>query len=386
MCYSYSPGASPDALTVGGTQRNDDLYLRLFAGTNYGKCVDIFAPGQDIKSAGLSGTDSVATSSGTSQATPLVSGAAAIYWSINTKASAMEIKDFILSTCTRDKLNINGAVPPNFKDQSPNCLLYIDPHHMVNSTERKLYQVFHSVPSTELRDHIVQMENQSYALTFIHNHQVNSTKSYSLIFKHMADVEFKTLMVAKASKLKAIVKDHKFSGYQVTLIYDMDSINYIAVLQKTDIKYSEVYRVVRRRHDSVYRSKSNNNTLVSTTISSTKKGSLRYSSVYIKGNETTLHWSSTTIKRFLKVVDSRYKKGTYLAHISTVPTKYSRVSVIFREMIAPRDNYIIVVDVDIDQVQEIVHAQSTKGFVPKVIAGLNTQNGLKFVLSFELLL
>jgi len=39
----YSPGASPDVLTVGGTRRNDDLYLRLFDGTNYGKY--IFAPG-----------------------------------------------------------------------------------------------------------------------------------------------------------------------------------------------------------------------------------------------------------------------------------------------------------------------------------------------------
>ena len=66
VCYSYSPGASPDALTVGGTQQNDDLYLRLFDGTNYGKCVDIFAPGQDIRSAGLSGKDSVTTFSGTS--------------------------------------------------------------------------------------------------------------------------------------------------------------------------------------------------------------------------------------------------------------------------------------------------------------------------------
>ena len=83
MVHRYSPGSSPNALTVGGTQRNDDLYLRLFDGTNYGRCVDVFAPGQDIRSAGIRSNDAVETMSGTSQATPIVSGAAAVYWNMN---------------------------------------------------------------------------------------------------------------------------------------------------------------------------------------------------------------------------------------------------------------------------------------------------------------
>ena len=379
----YSPGASSDALTVGGTQRNDDLYLRLFDGTNYGRCVDIFAPGQDIRSAGLSGTDSVATFSGTSQATPLVSGAAAVYWSANSMANVQEIKDIVISTCARDRLNIDGDVPPDFQGQSPNCLLHIDSHHILNSTEMKAYEVFHSVPSTHLRDRIVQMEERSYALIFIHRHQLDSTLYYSLIFKHMPNVDFKTLMLAKVSNLKEVVNDHKFNGYQLTLIYDMDTINYIAVLQRTDIKYSEIYRVSKRKHDSIYTS--SNETLVSTTVALTKKGSPRYSSVYIQGNEKTLHWSSVSIERFLKIINKRYRKGMYLSHVSAVPTDPTKMSVIFRQMTVPSENYSLALDIDGDQVQELVHAQMSTGFVPTVIAGLHTPIGLRFVIAFELL-
>ena len=383
---SFSPGASPDTITVGGTHQSDDLYLRLFDGTNYGKCVDIFAPGQGIRSAGLSHKDAVATFSGTSQATPLVSGVAAIYWGANTEASPIEIKDVVISTCTRDRLNIDGVVPPSFQGQSPNCLLYVDPHHIVNPTEMKLYEIFHSVPAAELEDLILQMENRSYALTFIHRHKINSTSSYSLIFKHMDNVEFKTLMLAKLRKLKSIVNDHKFDGYQLTLIYDMDSVNYIAVLQKTDVKYSEIYRLSTRKHDSAYTSMSSHHVLVSTTVALTRTGSPRYSSIYIPGNETTLHWSSVNVERFLKILDRRYRKGMYLGHVSTVPTNPARISVVFRTMTAPSDNYILAVDVGMDKVQEIVHAQMTTGYVPTVIAGLDTPIGLRFVIAFELLL
>ena len=353
----------------------------MFDGTNYGKCVDIFAPGQDIISAGLSGTDSVATLSGTSQATPLVSGAAAVYWSANSMANVQEIKDIVISTCARDRLNIDGDVPPDFRGQSPNCLLHIDSHHIVSSTEMKAYEVFHSVPSTHLRDRIVQMEERSYALIFIHRHQLDSTLYYSLIFKHMPNVDFKTLMLAKVSDLKEAVNE--FNGYQLTLMYDMDAINYIAVLQRTDIKCSKIYRVSKRKHDSIYAS--SNETLVSTTVAVTNKGSPRYSSVYIQGNEKTLHWPSVSIERFLQVIDKRYSRGMYLSHVSAVPTDPAEMSVIFRQMTASSENYSLALDVDGDQIQELVHAQMSTGFVPTVIAGLHTAIGLRFVIAFELL-
>ena len=108
---------------MGGTQRNDDLYLRLFDGTNYGKCVDIFAPGQNITSATFLLPNAVVTGSGTSFAAPLVSGAAAIYWNVKKMATPVEVKDAIISTCAQNRLRISGAVPVRFQEQTPNCLL-----------------------------------------------------------------------------------------------------------------------------------------------------------------------------------------------------------------------------------------------------------------------
>ena len=198
----------------------------------------------------------------------------------------------------------------------------------------------------------------------------------------MPSTDFKTLMAIELSTLKAVVNDHKSDGYQLTLIHDMDSINYIAVLQKTDVKYTEVYRVSRRRHDSMYRSLSTNYTLVTTTIS-LRNGLPRYSSVYMQGNETALHWSSLSIQRFSRKANRHCKQGMYLSHMSTVPTEPAQISIVFRPMTAPSENYLLTVDIDGDKVQKVIHAQMTTGFVPTVVAGLHTPNGLRFVIAFE---
>jgi len=47
----YSPASSPDAITVGATTKYDGLYRSFLEGTNYGKCVDLFAPGQLVTAA-----------------------------------------------------------------------------------------------------------------------------------------------------------------------------------------------------------------------------------------------------------------------------------------------------------------------------------------------
>jgi subtilisin family serine protease len=70
----YSPSSAPNAITVGGTTRND----RDSDFSNVGPCVDIFAPGTDILSAGITSSSAFETFSGTSMASPLVAGAAAL--------------------------------------------------------------------------------------------------------------------------------------------------------------------------------------------------------------------------------------------------------------------------------------------------------------------
>ena len=387
-CNRYSPGSSPDVLTVGGTRRNDDLYLRLFDGTNYGRCVDVFAPGQDIKSAGLSRPDAVATFSGTSQATPLVSGAAAIYWNVNKIATPLEVKDSIISTCTRDRLNIDAVVPPNFQGQSPNCLLNINPHQMFGQNEKKensTHKVFTSVPSADLHSLIADMENKSFALTYIHSHTSDSSNHYNLIFKYMADVEFQTLMFAKVRQLRNALTQLEASGYQLVLLYDMDTIDYIAVIQKTDSSYSQLYRANQKRHDTFYQSKSAQNfTLQSTTVGMTNKGNLRYSSVYRHDGQPTRHFSSVSDDQLLTTINEQFNEGFYLAHLATVPTAPHDTSLVFHQMTKLQDYYIVIVDVGLEQVEQVVQAQLAQQAVPLVVAGFNTADEVKFVISFEL--
>ena len=69
-----SPANANLAITVGSTTRSDSRS----SFSNYGDCVDIFAPGSDIKSAWIGNTQSTRTISGTSMATPHVSGVVAL--------------------------------------------------------------------------------------------------------------------------------------------------------------------------------------------------------------------------------------------------------------------------------------------------------------------
>jgi len=72
---NYSPARTPDALTIGATDSTDTKPRW----SNYGACVDWFAPGVSITSAWYTGSSATNTISGTSMATPHVAGVAALY-------------------------------------------------------------------------------------------------------------------------------------------------------------------------------------------------------------------------------------------------------------------------------------------------------------------
>ena len=97
----YSPASAPNALTVGATTSTDVMASY----SNYGACVDVFAPGSNIYSAWNSDDYSMGYSNGTSMATPHVAGAAALYLQLHPGASPAEVAANIVGNATSGALS-----------------------------------------------------------------------------------------------------------------------------------------------------------------------------------------------------------------------------------------------------------------------------------------
>lgn len=109
-----SPASARDAITVGATSNSD-----VRAGfSNFGECVDIFAPGVNIKSAWVGDDNNgVMSTSGTSMAAPHVAGVVALYLHVNPSATPDAVSAAVLSDATVDVLS-------NLGTDSPNKMLY----------------------------------------------------------------------------------------------------------------------------------------------------------------------------------------------------------------------------------------------------------------------
>ncbi|MCP2165244.1 Serine protease, subtilisin family [Goodfellowiella coeruleoviolacea] len=110
---NYSPARTPEAITVGATTNTDARASY----SNYGSCVDIFAPGTSITSSWNTSDSATNTISGTSMATPHVVGAAALYLANNPSASPATVRNALVGAGTTGVVTSPGS-------GSPNVLLY----------------------------------------------------------------------------------------------------------------------------------------------------------------------------------------------------------------------------------------------------------------------
>ncbi|MDP9798024.1 subtilisin family serine protease [Catenuloplanes nepalensis] len=107
-----SPARLPAGITVGASDSNDARA----SFSNWGSCLDIFAPGAKILSDARTGDTSTTTMSGTSMAAPHVAGAAALVLGANPQATPQQVRDALVGAATPGKVTgVNG---------SPNRLLY----------------------------------------------------------------------------------------------------------------------------------------------------------------------------------------------------------------------------------------------------------------------
>jgi subtilisin family serine protease len=106
---NYSPARVAAAITVGATTSTDARASY----SNYGSCLDLFAPGSSITSAWYTSNTATNTISGTSMATPHVAGVAALYLQGNPGASPASVRDAIVNNATTGKVTKPGTSSPN---------------------------------------------------------------------------------------------------------------------------------------------------------------------------------------------------------------------------------------------------------------------------------
>ncbi len=115
---NFTPARVPQAITVNASTKPFAGYESDATFSNYGECTDIYAPGVDITSLSMSGAP--ALSSGTSMATPHVSGAVALMLQAQPALTPAQVTSTLLNNATNvDFVRDNPSDAKKFLYASP---------------------------------------------------------------------------------------------------------------------------------------------------------------------------------------------------------------------------------------------------------------------------
>lgn len=106
---NYSPASAPSAITVAASTSTDAQASY----SNFGGCVDLYAPGSSITSAWFKSNTATNTISGTSMASPHVAGAAALYLGLNPSATPATVAGAIAAAAAPGKITNATTGTPN---------------------------------------------------------------------------------------------------------------------------------------------------------------------------------------------------------------------------------------------------------------------------------
>uniref|UniRef100_UPI0037E725C1 proprotein convertase subtilisin/kexin type 9 n=1 Tax=Semicossyphus pulcher TaxID=241346 RepID=UPI0037E725C1 len=130
----YSPASEPEVITVGAVNSADQLMSQGAGGTNFGRCVDLFAPGDDIVSASSDCSTCFTSRSGTSQAAAHAAGVAAVILSSNQNASPVQVLQMMLHDSISNTINLL-PLSDSERLSTPNLVAAMPPS---NSTDEEL--------------------------------------------------------------------------------------------------------------------------------------------------------------------------------------------------------------------------------------------------------
>jgi subtilisin family serine protease len=106
---NYSPASASNAYTIASSTSSDAKS----SFSNYGSCVNLYAPGSSITSTWYTSNTATNTISGTSMASPHVAGLAALIFETNRTASPAAVAKWITDNATTNRISGNPSGTPN---------------------------------------------------------------------------------------------------------------------------------------------------------------------------------------------------------------------------------------------------------------------------------